>query len=42
MRANDPLDVMSAVAERLTEAEIDAVAAYLAAQPVQRAQGGAK
>lgn len=41
-RANDPLDVMSAVAERLTEAEIGAVAAYLAAQPVQSAQGGAK
>lgn len=41
-RANDPLDIMRAVAERLTDAEIDAVTAYLAAQPVQPAQGGAK
>ena len=41
-RANDPLDIMSAVAERLTEAEIDAVAAYLAAQPVKPTQGGAQ
>jgi cytochrome c553 len=42
VRANDPLDIMSAVAERLTEAEIDAVAAYLAAQPVKPSQGGAQ
>jgi thiosulfate dehydrogenase len=32
-RANDPLGLMKAVADRLTEAEADAVAAYYAAQP---------
>lgn len=32
-RANDPLGLMKAAAERLTEAEIDAVTAYYAARP---------
>jgi len=31
---------MTAVAERLTDAEIEAVAAYLAAQPVVLTTGG--
>jgi cytochrome c553 len=31
---------MTGVAERLTDAEIEAVAAYLAAQPVTVAEGG--
>ena len=32
-RANDPLGLMKAVADRLTDAEVDALAAYYAAQP---------
>jgi len=32
-RANDPLGLMKAVADRLTGAEVDALAAYYAAQP---------
>lgn len=41
-RQNDPLQLMAAVAERLTDAEIDAVAAYMAAQPGKATQGGTK
>ena len=32
-RTNDPLELMARVAKRLTEEDIDAVAAYLASQP---------
>lgn len=32
-RSNDPLELMSRVAKRLTEKDIEAVAAYLASQP---------
>ena len=32
-RSNDPLELMSRIAKRLTEEDIDAVAAYLASQP---------
>jgi len=39
-RHNDPVQLMTGVAERLTDAEIEAVAAYLAAQPVTVAEGG--
>lgn len=39
-RQNDPLQLMTAVAERMTDAEIEAVAAYLAVQPVAVAKGG--
>ncbi|SUA56858.1 Cytochrome c552 [Oligella urethralis] len=35
-RTNDPLHLMSRVAKRLTEADIDAVAAYLASQPAAK------
>lgn len=33
IRSNDPLELMSRVAKRLTEKDIEAVAAYLASQP---------
>lgn len=39
-RHNDPVQLMTAVAERLTDKEIEAVAAYLAAQPVVYTTGG--
>ena len=41
-RQNDPLQLMAAVAERMTDAEIDAAAAYMAAQPGKATQGGTK
>lgn len=39
-RHNDPVQLMTGIAERLTDTEIEAVAAYLAAQPVTVATGG--
>jgi cytochrome c553 len=39
-RQNDPALLMTAVAERLSDSEIEAVAAYLAAQPATVAEGG--
>lgn len=39
-RHNDPVQLMTGITERLTDAEIEAVAAYLAAQSVTVAEGG--
>jgi len=39
-RHNDPVQLMTAVAERLTDEEIEAVAAYLATQPAVLTEGG--
>ncbi len=41
-RANDPLQLMRSPAKNLTAAEIEAVAAYFAAQPAKAPSGGAK